>query len=162
MYKMWTLTEVRPEGFNRGQNVSTDLEPTLAEDWIKIQYWECNVLGHRHKTSRAAAACIVKRKGESGELKKLTRNLSMMRCLRKGNSITSISKQHHCSDPNVIKAVNSSLNKAWNISQKNNGAPYDNRTWKIPDFTNPTRENELCFLIGILEEVEIKLKELTK
>lgn len=147
---------------NRGPDVPTDLEPTLAEDWVKIQYWECNVLGHRHKTSRAAAACIVKRKGESGELKKLSRNLSMMRCLIKGNSITSISKAHHCSDPNVIKAVNSSLTKAWKISDENGGAPYADRTWKIPDFTDEAKRPQLNYLMEILVEVEVKLKELTR
>jgi hypothetical protein len=142
--------------------VPNDLEPTLSEDWVKIQYWECNVLGHRHKTSRAASACIIKRKGESGELKKLSRNLSMVRCLRNGNSITSISKAHHCSDPNVIKAVNSSLTKAWKLAHARGGSPYPDRTWKIPDFTDKTKNNQLNFLMGILEEVEVKLKELTR
>lgn len=142
--------------------MSQDLEPKLKEDWVKVEYWECNVLGHRHKSRKAAAACIMKRKGESGELKKLIRNLSMIESLSKGKSVSTIANDHHCTSPNVIKAANSSMTKAWKFANANGGTPYKSRSWKVADFTDDTLYNERRFLIDILQEMEVKLAELVK
>lgn len=137
-----------------------DLQPRQAEDWIKIQYWECNVLGHRHRSKRSASACIMIRKGETGELKKLRRNLSMLKDLQKGESLVEISKKHFCSDSNVTIAVNSSINKAWKIFGVNGECPYPQRSWKRADFTNPELQQELNFFVAMLEEMEVKLIKL--
>jgi len=134
-----------------------DLLPRRAEDWVRVQYWECNVLGHRHRNRRSAAACIMKRKGESGELKKLKRNLSMLKELKQGQSLVAISRKHHCSDANVTKAVNSSLKKAWEFSKANGGSPYPIRSWKRSDFTDQKLQKELEFFISVLAEMEVKL-----
>ena len=142
--------------------MSQDLEPKLTEDWVKIQYWECNVLGHRHKSRKAAAGCIMKRKDESGELKKLTRNLSMIRSLMKGMPVSIISNNHHCTSPNVIKAANSSMSKAWKFASANGGCPYKSRNWKVADFSDDSLNNELTFHLDILQEMEVKLAELIK
>lgn len=139
-----------------------DLQPRIAEDWVKVQYWECNVIGHRHRSRRSASACIMKRKGESGELKKLKRNLSMLHELKSGTSLVAISKTHFCSDANVTKAVNSSLTKAWKFAHKNGGCPYQQRSWKRDDFTNPERQKELMYFVDVLREMEVKLTKLVE
>lgn len=139
-----------------------DLEPKLEEDWVRIQYWKCYVLGHRHRTKKAAASCMLKRKGEAGELKKLSRNISMIKCLMTGTTIQQISMQHNCSSPNVTKAVNSSLNKAWRFSKQHGGCPYAKRSWTPQDFMDATLSPELNFLMDILTEMEVKLEELLK
>lgn len=86
----------------------------------------------------------------------------MINLLTKGTSISVISNAHFCSDPNVIKAVNSSLGKAWKFAHENGGIPYPNRTWKIPDFLESELMSELEFLVEILKETEVKLNELVK
>lgn len=136
------------------------IEPKLEEDYIKIQYWKCNVLGHRHRSKHAAISCMTKRKGEAGELKKLHRNISMIEHLRGGVSIQAISYKHNCSSPNVIKAVNSSLKKAWNFSHRHGGCPYPFRVWNIHEFEQQELQKELQFLLEILYEIEVKLKKL--
>lgn len=138
------------------------LQPRRAEDWVKVQYWECNVLGHRHRNRRSAAACIMKRKGESGELKKLKRNLSMLHELKSGTSLVAISKTHFCSDANVTKAVNSSLTKAWKFASANSSCPYPHRSWKRDDFTNPKMQKELGYFVEVLSEMEVKLTKLVE
>ena len=143
--------------------MTEDIEPKLEEDYIRIQYWKCHVLGHRHKTKKAAASCMLKRKGEAGELKKLSRNISMIENLRNGTSIQIISNTHNCSSPNVIKAVNSTLKKAWHYSEKNSGkCPYDLRIWHIHDFPKTELQAELNFLMEILYEMEVKLRKLVQ
>lgn len=138
-----------------------DSSPRKIEEYTKIEYWSCNVLGHRHKTEHSASACMERRKGEAGELKKLRRNLSMIHeIVVEKKPFSSVSKQHFCSEPNVIKAVNSSLNKAWKFAKTNGGIPYPQRTWKRTDLMNPELKNELDFLIGILEEQAVVLNKL--
>jgi len=102
----------------------------------------------------------MKRKGESGELKKLRRNLSMLKSLKEGKSLVDISKTHFCSDSNVTIAVNSSINRAWKIAMDLGGCPYKQRSWKRADFTDPDLKKELSFYIEILEEMEVKLTRL--
>ena len=142
--------------------MTEDIEPQLEEDYVKIQYWKCHVLGHRHRTKKAAATCMLKRKGESGELKKLQRNISMIQHLQQGEPIQHISNTHNCSSPNVIKAVNSSLKKAWNYSHQHGGCPYPQRNWTVNNFIEDNLQKELSFLMEVLLEQEVKLKRLTE
>ena len=135
--------------------------PRKVEEYIKTEYWACNVLGHRHKTQHSAASCMERRKGEAGELKKLKRNLSMIHgIVHEKQPFSAVSKAHFCSEPNVIKAVNSSLSKAWRFAKKNGGVPYPARTWKRTDLVNPELKKELDFLIEILKEKEVVLTKL--
>jgi hypothetical protein len=86
----------------------------------------------------------------------------MIQSIREGKSFVQISKEHYCSDSNIIKAVNSSLNKAWKYAKQNGGNPYPVRTWKRSDLVNPEMRVELVFLLEILKEHEVKLTELLK
>lgn len=140
--------------------MTEDIEPRRVEQYVKIAYWGCNVLGHKHQTKRSAASCILKRKGEAGELKKLKRNLSMLQSIADGKSFVTISLEHHCSDSNVIKAVNSSINKAWKFANTSGGVPYKLRTWRRSDLTDQELKQELNFFIEILREYEVKLEKL--
>ena len=142
--------------------MTENIEPQLEEDWVKIEYWKCYVIGHRHRSKKAAASCMMKRKGEAGELKKLQRNLSMIECLRKGQPIQRISNSHNCSSPNVIKAVNSTLKKAWTFAQEHGGCPYPKRQWAIHDFPKEELQKELQFFLDLMYETEVTLKELVK
>lgn len=142
--------------------MSEQIKPQRGEDWVRIEFWKCNVIGHRHRTPKSAAACIMKRKGEAGELKKLKRNLSMIKCLRSGETLVEVSKRHHCSDSNVTKAVNSTLRKAWKFAAENGGCIYDERSWRYQDFTDSRLRYELDFLVNLLQEMEVKLESLTK
>ena len=140
--------------------MSKEIRPQKAEEYVKIEYWRCNVVGHRHRTERSAASCIVKRKGEAGALKKLQRNISMLVELRGGESIINISKTHFCSDANVTKTVSSMLNKAWKIDYEGGRSPYSPRQWRRADFTDPSLEKELDHLTNILLEMEVKLRKI--
>lgn len=37
--------------------------PKLIEDYVRVTYWSCDVVGHRHATERAAHRCIGLRPG---------------------------------------------------------------------------------------------------
>jgi len=104
----------------------------------------------------------MRRKGESGELKKLKRNLSMIVDLRKETPLVTIAKKHFCSDSNILQAVNSTLNKAWKFADDNGGAPYESRTWRRINFTDSALDKELEFLTSILMEMEVKLAKLVE
>jgi hypothetical protein len=104
----------------------------------------------------------MRRKGESGDLKKLKRNLSMIADLRKETPLVNIAKKHFCSDSNILQAVNSTLNKSWRFASENGGAPYEHRTWRRINFTNPDLVRELDYLVSILVEMEVKLIKLVE
>lgn len=142
--------------------MSGDIEPKKVTEYVKVEYWQCNVLGHRHRTKKSAAACMARHKGEAGELKKLTRNISMLKAVRAGHTLSQIALSHYCSDTNVVKAINSSLKKAWRFARDNGGNPYELRSWRHPDLTNPDLQKELDFLNDILLEHEVKLQTLVK
>jgi len=137
--------------------MTEELQPQQAEDYVLIKYWKCNVIGHRHQSPKAAATCIMKRKGEAGELKKLRRNLAMIEGLRLGLPLVTISKQNYCSDANVTKAASSSLKKAWKFANANGGIKYPYRVWSRADFTDPALRSEIEYLTNILKEMEVKL-----
>ena len=104
-----------------------------------------------------------RRKGEAGELKKLRRNLSMIRDIVVHHKPFSVvSREHFCSEPNVIKAVNSSLGRAWTFAKENGGAPYPRRVWKRTDLIDEKLGPELKFLLDILMEQEVKLEKLVE
>jgi hypothetical protein len=104
----------------------------------------------------------MKRKGESGELKKLKRNLSMIESLARGMPVSTIANDHHCTSPNVIKAANSSMVKAWKFAKENGGTPYRSRSWRVADFTEDTLKKERDFFLDILREMEVMLEALVK
>ena len=136
------------------------IKPQQKEESVKISYWVCNVLGHRHRSEKSAKACIMKRKGESGELKKLRRNLSMLEQLMAGEPLVKIARTHYCSDSNITKAVASSLEKARILATEGGGSPYPFRLWKRSDFTDQDLKGELEFLIRILRQREVVLSKL--
>lgn len=146
------------EGSNREQQkMPVKPLPRKVGEYIKIEFWKCNVVGHRHRTERSALACMSIKPGEAGELKKLKRNLAMLYKLRQYESPTKIAKEHNCSDSNVVNAVNSSLKKAWRFANENGGNPYPRRGWLREDFVNDSLIPELNHYVGILLEMEVKL-----
>jgi hypothetical protein len=104
----------------------------------------------------------MRRKGESGELKKLKRNLSMIVDLKKETPLVAIARKHFCSDSNILQAVNSTLNKAWLFADDSGGAPYERRTWRRINFTDSELDQELEFLTSILYEMRVKLEKLVE
>jgi hypothetical protein len=140
--------------------MSEEIHPLRGEDWIRVEFWKCNVLGHRHQSKKAAAACILRRKGEVGELRRLQRDLAIISKLRSGHSLVSIAKQFYCSDSNVMKAANSSLRKAWKFAKASGGSQYQTRSWKLKDFTEQNLQQELDYFYNIMREMEVKLKSL--
>ena len=136
--------------------------PRERQDLVRITYWACNVLGHRHRNEISAYSCIVKRKGEPGELKKILRNVAMLEALVLGEPLVTIAKTYHCSDSNITKAVNSSLTKARRRAEAGGGCPYPERTWKRADFADPRLRHELEFFKSILLEMEVTLKKVVE
>lgn len=128
--------------------------PRCVEEYARIVYWTCNVFGHRHKDEPSAHLCMMKRKGEIGYLKKLRRNLAMIAAVRAGEPIVSVGYRFACSDTNVIKAINSTLRRAYGLSK---ASPYPVREWRRVDLMNAGAGSELEWLIGRLKELESKL-----
>lgn len=136
--------------------------PREREDIVRVRYWACNVIGHRHRNETSAYSCIVKRKGESGELKKISRNVAMLESLMQGDPLVQIAKTYHCSDSNITKAVNSSLAKARRLAEDQGGCPYPPRQWKRADFFAENLRDELTFFIEILRQMEVLLTKVVK
>lgn len=137
--------------------MSMEVLPRFVTEHVKIEFWKCNVVGHRHRTEKSAKACMAKKPGEAGELRKLKRNLAMMSKLRQYESPTKIANEHDCSDSNVFKAVNAALKKAWRFANENGGNPYPRRIWVRDDFINDRLVAELNHYTTILLEMEVKL-----
>lgn len=136
-------------------------EPIEITEHVKVTWWRCNVMGHRHTSRQAAAACMTKRKGEAGELRKLLRNLAMIEKLREGHNLVTIASEHNCSDGTVMKAVNSSLAKAYKlVCEAVGNSPYPKHTWMRGDFLDSKRQKELDFYVGVLKEYSVKLERL--
>ncbi len=137
--------------------MSSSGSPGYFEEYVRVRYWTCNVVGHRHMTEQSARSCMTKRKGEASELKKLRRRLAMLADIRAGMSMSQVSRRNACSDTNPMKAVPVMLKKAYGLA---GASPYAPRNWTRADLLNPDLQAELDWYVQILLEAEVKLANL--
>ena len=129
--------------------------PTLVEDWVRVTYWSCDVVGHRHATERAAHRCIGLRPGERGSASRLSRNLRFLDEIMAGDSVAVVAARGGCVPSNVAKAILTMLLDA----QRCSGSPYPWGHWSIRRLRACGREDPgLSHLVRYLREEEAKLR----
>lgn len=129
--------------------------PTLVEDWVRVTYWSCDVVGHRHATERAAHRCIGLRPGERGSASRLSRNLRFLDEIMAGDSVATVAARGGCVPSNVAKAILAMLLDA----QRCSGSPYPWGHWSIRRLRACGREDPgLAHLVRYLREEEAKLR----
>ncbi len=129
--------------------------PTLVEDWVRVTYWSCDVVGHRHATERAAHRCIGLRPGERGSASRLSRNLRFLDEIMAGDSVAVVAARGGCVPSNVAKAILAMLLDA----QRCSGSPYPWGHWSIRRLRACGREDPgLAHLVRYLREEEAKLR----
>lgn len=129
--------------------------PKLIEDYVRVTYWSCDVVGHRHATERAAHRCIGLRPGERGSASRLSRNLRFLDRIMAGDPIVDVAREGGCVPSNVAKAVLSMLLDA----QRCSGSPYPWGHWSIRRLRANGREDPgLAHLVRYLREEEAKLR----
>lgn len=128
--------------------------PRLVEDYVRVTYWSCAVVGHQHATERSARRCIGLRPGERGAAGKLARNLRFIARVVAGDPIESIAAEGGCVPSNVAKAIAAELWEAHCASR----APYPWRKWTISRLRKAYGDEELAFLVRFLREKEAILR----
>jgi len=128
--------------------------PKLIEDYVRVTYWSCDVVGHRHATERAAHRCIGLRPGERGSASRLSRNLRFLDSILAGERIDEIARAGGCVPSNVAKAVLSMLLDAHRAA----GSPYPWGHWTIRRLRQAQDDPGLAHLVRYLREEEAKLR----
>jgi hypothetical protein len=115
--------------------------PKYKEEIIRVGYWSCNTLSHKHRTEQGALSCIQRRRGERGELERWKSSLMLLRLLRDEAelSISAIAFEANCSDTNVLKSVNTAIRKVRQVSC----AHLPDVRWIREDFLDKSNKGKL-------------------